>query len=162
MGNFIDTTNAILKNKHRINFYNPEEIDVSKLYPSGTPSLAETAKDHTIATIKFGDNSSMTLELSELEFKDAQSLSDIIVHGRIVRTTGPKFGLPKVTNVIFNNPATIVFWSDGTKTVVKCGERDQYDPEKGLAMAIAKKSLGNTRDYYNIFNRWLKKANTDN
>lgn len=28
----------------------------------------------------------------------------------------------KVERVIFNAPATIVFWNDGTKTVVKCQE----------------------------------------
>ena len=30
-----------------------------------------------------------------------------------------------------------------------------YDPEKGLAMAIAKKMFGNTRDYYEVFNKWI-------
>lgn len=65
--------------------------------------------------------------------------------------------IPAITNVIFNDPATIVFWADKTKTVVKCGERDIYDPEKGLAMAIAKKALGNNREYYNVFIKWLKK-----
>ena len=29
-----------------------------------------------------------------------------------------------IKNVIFNPPATIVFWKDGTKTIVKCGEHD--------------------------------------
>lgn len=43
--------------------------------------------------------------------------------------------------VIFNWPATIVFWSDGTKTVVKCAKFDNWDPEKGLAMAVMKKFL---------------------
>lgn len=39
---------------------------------------------------------------------------------------------------MFNGAATIVFWADDTKTVVKAiGEN--FDPEKGLAMAIAKK-----------------------
>ena len=47
-----------------------------------------------------------------------------------------------ITKVIFNDPATIVFWADGTKTVVKCCEHDEFDPEKGMAMAIAKKALG--------------------
>ena len=61
---------------------------------------------------------------------------------------------PSIKNVIFNNPATIVFWSDGTKTVVKA-ENEPFDPEKGLAMAIAKKSLGNKGDYYNEFKKWL-------
>ena len=63
----------------------------------------------------------------------------------------------KIQDVIFNNPATIVFWSDGTKTVVKCQEDDIYDPEKGLAMAISKKVLGGNYDYYNTFKKYLKK-----
>ena len=59
-----------------------------------------------------------------------------------------------IKKVIFNNPATIVFWSDGSKTVVKAHNND-YDPEKGLAMAIAKKALGNEGNYYNVFKKWL-------
>lgn len=61
-----------------------------------------------------------------------------------------------IKNVIFNEPATIVFWTDGTKTVVKC-ENEEYDPEKGLAMAISKKALGNQGNYYNTFTKWLTK-----
>lgn len=60
-----------------------------------------------------------------------------------------------IQNVIFNDPATIVLWNDGTKTVVKRGKNDTYDPEKGLAMAIAKKALGNKGNYYDIFKKWL-------
>lgn len=60
----------------------------------------------------------------------------------------------EIENVIFNGPATIVFWSDGTKTVVKCNN-DLYDKEKGLAMAIVKKFLGNKGNYYNVFRKWL-------
>lgn len=63
--------------------------------------------------------------------------------------------IPEIKNVIYNDPATIVFWSDGTKTVVKCGEGDEFDPEKGLAMAISKKALGNQGNYYNTFTKWL-------
>jgi hypothetical protein len=64
-----------------------------------------------------------------------------------------------IKNVIFNPPATIVFWSDNTKTVVKNDCRYEiYDPEKGLAMAISKKMLGDNKyEYYNIFLHWLKK-----
>lgn len=63
----------------------------------------------------------------------------------------------KIKKVIFNKPATIVFWSDGTKTVVKCGENDIYDPEKGLAMAISKKALGNKGNFNEVFKKWLPK-----
>ena len=52
--------------------------------------------------------------------------------------------VPQIKKVIYNNPATIIYWADDTKTVVQCQKGDDYDPEKGLAMAIAKKSLGNT------------------
>lgn len=61
----------------------------------------------------------------------------------------------KIKDVIFNNPATIVFWMDGTKTVVKCQGGESYDPEKGLTMAISKKALGNKGNYYNEIVKWL-------
>lgn len=61
----------------------------------------------------------------------------------------------QIKNVIFNEPATIVFWNDGTKTVVKAGEGEPYDKEKGLAMAIAKKFFGNKGSYYYNFKKWL-------
>lgn len=63
----------------------------------------------------------------------------------------------EITKVIFNNPATIVFWNDGSKTVVKCSEDECFDEEKGLAMAISKKALGNQGNYYNTFEKWLPK-----
>ena len=69
--------------------------------------------------------------------------------------------IPKIKDVIYNDPATIVFWEDGTKTVVKC-KNEKFDPEKGLAMAFSKKMLGNKGNYYNIFKKWLpdEKPNT--
>lgn len=68
-----------------------------------------------------------------------------------------KYVEPKepIKKVIFNDPATIVFWSDGTKTVVKCHD-EEFDPEKGLAMAISKKALGNQGNYFNIFKKWTE------
>lgn len=61
-----------------------------------------------------------------------------------------------IKNVKFNPPATIVFWTDNTKTVVKCNGED-YDPEKGLAMCICKKMLGNKGNYYEVFKKWVPK-----
>ena len=65
--------------------------------------------------------------------------------------------VPLIKNVIFNAPATIVFWKDGTKTVVKAQGDDEFDPEKGLAMAICKKALGNDRDYYEVFLKHVRR-----
>ena len=64
---------------------------------------------------------------------------------------------PEIVDVIFNDPATIVKWSDQTKTVVKCQEGDTYDPEKGLVMAIAKKYYGNKGSFNEVLKKWLSK-----
>ena len=64
--------------------------------------------------------------------------------------------------VIYNDPATIAFWSDGTKTIVKAQPGDIFDPEKGLAMVIAKKACGNKGNYYNGFKDWLPKEPVGN
>lgn len=64
----------------------------------------------------------------------------------------------RIKDVIFNGPATIVIWADGTKTVVKAQDGEKIDYEKGLAMAIAKKALGNQGNYYDHFEKWLKNA----
>lgn len=63
--------------------------------------------------------------------------------------------MPGIKKVIFNNPATIVFWKDCTKTVVKAQD-DQYDKMVGLAMCISKKVLGNKGNYYNVFKKWIE------
>ena len=72
-----------------------------------------------------------------------------------VSTSESSVSAPSIKKVIFNYPATIVLWSDGSKTVVKCQDGDIYDPEKGLAMAISKKALGNKGNYCNEFKKWL-------
>ena len=71
------------------------------------------------------------------------------------------YGVPPFKKVIFNDPATIILWEDGTKTVVKAQDKDQFDKEKGLAMAIVKKALGNEGRYYEIFKKWLKEDGED-
>ena len=69
-------------------------------------------------------------------------------------TPKPTNYLPEIKNVKFNGPATIVFWTDGTKTVVKCQDGDDYSEEVGLAMCIVKKAFGNTSKYNDIFKKW--------
>lgn len=57
---------------------------------------------------------------------------------------GYTFKQPKIKKVIYNDPATIVLWNDGTKTVVKCMEGDTFSQEMGLAMCICKKVFWRT------------------
>ena len=85
-------------------------------------------------------------------------LTDVVLDSRIVSVSNkstPSTTMPNIINVIYNKPATIVFWDDGTKTVVKCGKHDKYTGEHGLVMAIVKKLYGNKGRYYNIIRKWL-------
>ena len=54
--------------------------------------------------------------------------------------------------IIYNGPATIILWTDGTKTVVKCKEGDPYSPEAGFALAVLKRLTGND------FHKYLRKV----
>lgn len=72
-----------------------------------------------------------------------------------IREYGRRNSMFGIKNVIYHDPATIVYWCDGTKTVVECGENDIYDKEKGLAMCFAKRALGNMGNYYNTIKKWL-------
>ena len=58
-----------------------------------------------------------------------------------------------IVRVIYNNPATIVFWSDGTKTVGKCSEKDTYSMETGLILCVLKKIIG-TREVKALLQEW--------
>lgn len=60
-----------------------------------------------------------------------------------------------IKDVIFNYPATIILWKDGTKTIVKARKGEKYDPEKGFAMAVCKKMFGNEGNYYKVFKEYV-------
>ena len=66
---------------------------------------------------------------------------------------------PEIEKVIFNDPATIIIWDDGSKTVVKCQEGDTFDKRIGLAMAICKKFFGNKSKYNEVFKKWADDFN---
>lgn len=56
--------------------------------------------------------------------------------------------VPPVTKVIFNDPATIVYFEDGTKTIVKRMEDQEYNPEIGFLLCIMKRVYGD--DYHKL------------
>ena len=59
-----------------------------------------------------------------------------------------------ITRVVYNNPATIVFWSDGTKTVSKCHGGDVFSPEVGLTLCYLKKIVGSS-ELKNTIKDWM-------
>lgn len=60
-----------------------------------------------------------------------------------------------VKEVIYNDPATIVYFSDGSKEVVKRCPEDEYDEQTGLLMCVAKKFLGKD-DFHKMLKKYVK------
>lgn len=88
----------------------------------------------------------------------------------VIKFLSKWYNFEKVTDdsiiscVIFNDPATIILWSDGTKTIAKTHGDDAFDPEKGFAVACAKKLLGNGASFRMECAKWApvdKEPNTD-
>lgn len=50
----------------------------------------------------------------------------------------------EIKKILYNGPATIVYWADGEKTVVKCMDTDTFDPMAGFCAALAKRVYGST------------------
>lgn len=77
---------------------------------------------------------------------------------------GSIFTKDMIKDVIINDRATIILWTDGSKTVVKCQEEDldRISPEAGIAIAIMKKVFGNKGNFNNILkdlvNQGIKEA----
>lgn len=147
---------------HRLTFY-MGDIAYDKLIKHIELTVTSETKHEKLFGIEIKRLSSMAINSGTLILEsnvptiDANSLYT----GSIIRSisydemfrykTSLKFNIEKV---IFNDPATIILWKDGTKTVVQAQGED-FDPEKGMAMAIAKKALGNQGNYYDIFKEWL-------
>lgn len=66
-----------------------------------------------------------------------------------------------IKKVYFNDPVTVVIWEDGSKTIVRCSENDYYDAEKGLAMAIIKRFMGNDNSFHKVFKKWVPEEEND-
>ena len=62
--------------------------------------------------------------------------------------------------VLFSGPATIVFWPDGTKTVVKCAEGDVlfFDRKTAIMWCFMKKIFGTTSHVNKMLDELIRKA----
>lgn len=102
---------------------------------------------------------SATVELSCITCEEIEKLYNLYRDRINISLSMPNF---IVTKVIYHNPATIVFWNDGTKTVVKCNKDDTYDQEKGFYIACAKKLFGNNYAAVGRINKALEMAEDKN
>lgn len=119
---------------------------------------------HTLSFIFRYKGSERVRNISEYIFDCSYTRNGLVIEFCLLiddlvkrtKTISPLSKLPnepgrlQLKKVIYSGPATIAFWDDGTKTVVKCGDNDIYDEEKGLAMATLKKLYGK-KDFYKFF-----------
>jgi hypothetical protein len=70
----------------------------------------------------------------------------------------PKRPESKIEKVIFNEDklTTVVLWTDGTKTIVRCQPGDTFNKETGIAMAFMKRCYGNRGCYNEEFKRFAR------
>lgn len=100
-----------------------------------------------------------TIDKNETDKLCSIDTFDIIKEIQEMKKSTKKPVTNPIEKVIFNPPATIVFWKDGSKTVVKA-QGDVFNPETGLAMAISRHYLCDVcglERYDGVFNRYLPK-----
>jgi len=92
---------------------------------------------------------------NEKENKDMRSINEIFEESRRIEA-----GIltPKIENIYANKEkrTIVIKWQDNTSTKVTCNEKDTWDIEKGIAMAVAKKALGNNWNAYTILNKYIE------
>ena len=141
--------------------YRSDNLDALLYYIKGPDKSPSTNKEKTVTDVLETLNEEQKTavyaligELNNDETEGGKNINRKETTNKSNRTS-PDFRR-LIKKVKFNPPATIVFWTDNTKTVVKCSCED-YDPEKGLAMCICKKMFGNKGNYYEVFKKWLPK-----
>ena len=77
------------------------------------------------------------------------TLSGLSYYNNVINEMGKIY----ITKVLYNNPATVVFWSDGTTTKNICPPDTLYNPDAGLAFCILKKLMGGD-EMAKLFNDW--------
>lgn len=118
----------------------------------------------SIVTIKFDKDAAAAIYCSNSNYAIKKAIIEALQRDILSRTFPDVSSLkclgsfcwgstPKIESVIFHDPATIVYWKDGTKTVVKA-QNEKFDKEKGMLAAIAKKVYGNNGSFNNIIKRF--------
>lgn len=105
---------------------------------------------------------------------DPLTITDPVLNNKVSYTNYYHGGftqryIPTPKKIIVNEDSkvTVVMWDDGTKTIVKCSEADQYDPYAAYCAAFAKKCYGTnsqlkkTIENHTVFQESKKKNKTD-
>lgn len=143
--NFADTLlGALMGVAEAIN-----ESSTTKTVKDTVKKTTDTAKNAVKVVVKKTDE--FVNKTDATDFAYGTKFSDLVA-------VNPATGKYRV---IVKNPNVIVFWKDGTVTRVRCSAKDNFDIEKGLAMAILKKVDGNDSSrYYRTMEKIIANAET--
>ena len=67
--------------------------------------------------------------------------------------------MPAITKIISNDPCTIVFFADGTKTIVRVSDDETFDADKGIYIALLKKVMG-SQNLQHLFSLMIEAEKT--
>ena len=128
--------------KHVYCFMDGEWVDITEI-KDACFRLAEEEEEIPDDDIPFCDRDCTGCcdcdQLDEYEIVDEDEIDIDLYEGEELF-----WGIPDVRRIIFNDPATIVFWEDDTKTVVKCMAGEKFERYAGFAAACMKKMFGST------------------
>ena len=96
------------------------------------------------------DESGFRIVLEELPDPGEESESEEIAPDEHPCEDCWGYGIPCVDRVIFSGPATIVIFTDGTKSMVKCMEGEKFERYAGFCAAIMKRLFGSTTAAKNL------------
>ncbi len=98
--------------------------------------------------IRIQNNGSVVLTERDVDILRTFNGDQLNLLSELIDLTEPFYGpvyvpvILRIDHIKFSGPATIIFWKDGTKTIVKCTEEEEFNCETGIAMATLKKILG--------------------
>lgn len=110
-------------------------------------SIKEFGVDYDTEILPFSTSSDLVYAIVQLKvpYKNLCTMLDFLSCLNVADS---------IKKVIFNGPATIVLWNDGTKTVVKCSAGDTFSKEAGLSLCILKKLSGD--NFHKTIRKWCK------
>lgn len=144
MGTFINDTG-----RHVYLWSEGKWIDISDAMDRYIEELADEISDEEIPFCDMDcDDCPETDQLDGYEIVDEDDIDVGLWEG----DDPPFWGIPDINHIVFSDPATIVFWDDGTKTVVKTCDGDKFERYMGFAVACMKKMFGSTSRAKKIMN----------
>lgn len=117
-----------------INKPDPPIISTGSSVPNFNPEIGVTENNENQLNEKKEQSTTMNMQMN----KGAVMFSAIF-QGVARAMIGPML-TPR--QIIYNDPATIVFWSDGSKTVVKRMDNEAWNPYNAFCAALAKRIYG--------------------